>query len=294
MEQELAGLRRELRPGRLAAGGPGDGGSTLDLQVVGVGKRAEANARSLLARRLASSGSRAEPPLGLLLLGFAGAIDPALKSGDLVVSSRYHRVAEGKNPPNPPLLNGGKGSFLSRGSNDDRPTKREAQEDYLTADPVMWRHAIEALGKLDRPVAQVESLTVDDLVTTPQAKEAIGRSYGVGIVDMEDYWVASVARDAGVPFLSARVVLDRADQSLPSYLPGLAHSRAMAILLTAAKPWRIPVLVGLARRLPEVQHTLARFALTFEAQVIRNQPTHSHQEPAGPSVLTPTGRSAPG
>ena len=293
MEQELAGLRQESRTGRMAAGDLGNGCPTLDLQVVGVGKRAESNVRSLLARRLASSDSQAEPPLGLLLLGFAGAVDPALETGDLVLSSRYYHAAEDKNPLNSPLLKGGIGGSLSRGSKNDRPTEREAQEEYFTADPVMWRHALEAAGKMDRPVVQVESLTVDDLVTTPQAKAAIARSYEVGVVDMEDYWVASVARDAGVPFLSARVVLDRADQALPSYLPGLAHSRAMAILLTAAKPWRIPVLVGLARRLPEAQHTLARFALTFEAQVTSNQPTHSHQAPAGASVLNGTGRRAP-
>ena len=298
----MAGLRRELRTRRIAAGGLGDGCSALDLQVVGMGKRAEANVRSLLARRLASPGQQAEPLLGLLLLGFAGAVDPDLETGDLVLSSRYYHVSEDRNPPlpplrnppNPPLIKRGTEDSHSLGSKNDRPTQGETQQEYFTADPVMWRHAIEAAGRLDRPVVQVESLTVDDLVTTPQSKEAIRQSYKVGVVDMEDYWVASVARDAGVPFLSARVVLDRADQTLPSYLPGLANSRAMAILLTALKPWRIPVLLGLARRLPEAQRILARFTLIFQAQVTSNQPAHSHPAAVGPGVQNGSGRSTTG
>ena len=237
MEQELAGLRNEQRFDAFAARASvlDFGCPPLDLQVVGIGKNAAATVRSLLARRLNQSSSQTESANGLLLLGFAGAVDPALSTGELVLSSRFVHEAEPK--------------------------------ECLTPDPEMWRHAIAAAGKIDRQITEVESLTVDDLVTTPQAKEAIAQRHGVGVVDMEDYWLASVARDAGVPFLSARVVLDRADQTLPSYLPGLARSRVRAILSTAMMPWRIPVLAGLARLLPEAQRTLAQFALQFAAQV---------------------------
>ena len=236
MEQELAGLRDAQWSGQLDARAPvlGIDRPPWDLQVVGIGKNAAVAVQSLLARKLDGSGRQNEPASGLLLLGFAGAVDPALGTGELVLSSRYCHEAE--------------------------------QKEYLRPDPEMWRHAIAAAGNMDRHVTQVESLTVDDVVATPQAKEVIAKRHSVSIVDMEDYWIASAARDAGVPFLSARVVLDRADQTLPSYLPGLARSRARAILSTTFMPWRIPVLARLARLLPEAQHTLAQFALNFAAR----------------------------
>jgi adenosylhomocysteine nucleosidase len=227
----------------------------------------------------------------LLSLGFAGAVDPALESGDLVLSSRYYRATEDKNPPNLTLLNESERRFNSLPPSNKVPTEEEDQQDYFTADPTMWRHAVKAAEGLARPAVPVESLTVNDLMTTPQAKEALRRSYEVGVIDMEDYWVASAAHDAGVPFLSARVVLDRVDQSLPSYLLRFTESRATAILQTVAKPWRIPVLINLARRLPAAQHTLARFALFFSAQLASNQPAHSHQGAAGPGALNGASRS---
>ena len=282
MEQELAGLRQELRTRRHSGAGLDEGSSNLALQVVGVGKQSQANVRSLLARRLASSSNSAGQSLRLLLLGFAGAVDPALQTGDLLLSSRYYRVAEDN------------GECPTKQSDSPLDSVKRDQGDFLTPDPVMWRLAIDAAGQLDRPVAHVESLTVDELVTTPQAKEAIRRSYEVGVVDMEDYWVASVARDAGVPFLAARVVLDRAEEALPSYLPELAGSRARAIALTAMKPWRIPLLVGLARRLPEAQVTLARFSRSFEAALASNQVAHSRAAAAGSTALAGPSLSAPG
>ena len=113
------------------------------------------------------------------------------------------------------------------------------------------------------PSANADSLTVSRLVTSPQAKRALGQLYPVGVVNMEDYWVARTARKAGVPFLSARVVLDPADQALPGYLLGLSGSGARAILSIAALPWRVPAVLSLARRVPPAQRVLAKFALAF-------------------------------
>ena len=233
-----------------------------ELLVVGIGgKRAEVKVRSRLA-----SGQR--PPAALLMLGFAGAIDPTLETGDLVLASRYYRADSVENPhhaavakgdlPAPPFAKGGNGGG------------------YLTPDPAMLSWAVDAAGDMGQPVAHVDSLTVDDPVTTPAAKRSLARGYPVGIVDMEDHWVAAIAREAGVPFLSARVVLDPADQALPGYLPGLARSRIKAVLGTAAMPWRIPALAGLARQLPSAQRVLTRFALNFLARAANGDPAHPY------------------
>ena len=271
MDQEIAGLRQELRPGR-TGGAPAirsDGGPALDLSVVGVGKKSGANVRTLLDRRVASSGTGIEPPMAMLLLGFTGAVEPGLEIGDLVLSSRYHREKHSTNSPNSPLIKRDEAGVVVEDSPNGHLTDKFNQEDYLLPDPVMWEHAMAAAAKMDRPVAQVESLTVGELVTTPQIKECIRRRYKVSVVDMEDYWVASAACDFGVPFVSARVVLDRADQGLPGYLPGMVRSNVMAVLLSVGMPWRIPVLLGLARRLPMARRTLTRFALHFCDQVMK-------------------------
>ena len=254
MEHELATLRRRLESGCQATAPfpQANCDRAVDLQVIGVGEQAGAKVRSLLAKRYAPSNLEATTPDRLLLIGFAGAVDPALKSGDLVLAPRYYRPEFGRTPTHSTPLK-------ATGEEGDRG-------DYVTADPAMLRHAVEAAGEIEQTAARVDSLTVDSLVTTPQAKEAVARTYPVGIVEMEDYWVASVARDAGVPFLSARVVLDAADQTIPPYLLGLSHSRVKASLMSAAMPWRIPTLIRLARQVAIAQRALARFALRFIAQ----------------------------
>ncbi len=262
MEYELAGVRKIL----LAAGSRvGSGlflykGKALELLVTGVGQEStEASVRYLLAREQPSRGGQFQAPRRLLQLGFAGAVDPALRVGDLVLSSRYYPLESqvciatsptSMNPGNLPLANRG----------------------YLMPDPAMWRQAVAAAEGMGLQVARADSLTADRLVTTPEMKQELRDKYPVGIVNMEDYWAGLVARAAGVAYLSVRVVLDTAHRSLPGYLPGLAGSPVRAALMTAVTPWRIPTLVGLARRLPVAQDVLARFALSFLAQTVADRP----------------------
>ncbi len=69
------------------------GGVAVQVLVVGVGKEA---VRSSLRRWLeapnsvSTNGSTSIPPNQLLLLGFAGAVNPALACGDLVLAGRYY------------------------------------------------------------------------------------------------------------------------------------------------------------------------------------------------------------
>jgi hypothetical protein len=69
-----------------------------------------------------------------------------------------------------------------------------------------------------------------------------------------------------VPFVSARAVLDTAQQSLPSYLPGLSQGRAADVLRAVAAPWQVPALVGLAYQSRIARLTLSRFAASFIRQ----------------------------
>ena len=126
------------------------------------------------------------------------------------------------------------------------------------------------------------------MISSPEQKKSIADAYPVGIVVMEDYWVAEVAAAFGVAFLSARVVLDIAKQVLPPWLLGLSRSKQRAALSLAAKPWRIPTVVRLARQYPVVQETLTRFALNFLAEAAEPdniQPAISESGKTPPALL---------
>jgi purine-nucleoside phosphorylase len=168
------------------------------------------------------------------MLGFAGAVDPELKTGDLVLSSRYYVESPG--------------------------------EDYLPPDPEMRQNAIIAAANAGFPVHHLDSITVDGIISTPSAKAALGEQYPVGIVGMEDYWLALTAQAAGVSFVSVRAVLDTAQQHLPDYLPGLSQGRSLDMLRMVAMPWRVPPLFRLAYQARLAQQSLTRFAVSFVRQ----------------------------
>ena len=221
MERELSGLRREISSLR--------SGHDLGLAVVGIGKsQSQAGVREILN---AGSGG---PPRQLLMLGFAGAVDQDLKTGDLVLSNRYHVESPG--------------------------------EEFLMPDPKMRQNGMLAAANAGLAMHHVDSLTVDQIVSTPAAKAALAEEHQVGIVEMEDYWLSAAAQEARVPFVSARAVLDTAQQSLPSYLPGLSQGRAADVLRAVAAPWQVPALVGLAYQSRIARLTLSRFAASFIRQ----------------------------
>jgi len=127
----------------------------------------------------------------------------------------------------------------------------------------MWQQSADAAGEAEVRVSHLDSLTVDSLVSGTEEKAALGQSYPVGLVNMEDYWVAAAAAEAGVPFLSARVILDTANQTLPAYLPGLAGSPLRPILTAVFMPWRIPELIQLGLQFRLARAVLTRFALSY-------------------------------
>jgi nucleoside phosphorylase len=232
----------------------------LDLHVIGIGKeRAQASARRLLAFRQWSARDQ------LLLLGFAGGVDPALKSGDLVLSSRYYRADGVITPPSPPFSRGGTLSIppLEKGGLGGVSPLAIEQQDFLEPDSNMWRQAIEVASEVGLSVSQGSSLTVDQVVATPEAKKAAYSQCQVSTVNMEDYWIAEVAAEAGVPFLAVRAVLDPAHQGLPSYLMGLSERPSQIVHSTLTRPWRATVLLSLAQQARVAQDRLTRFSLAF-------------------------------
>ncbi len=259
VERELAGLRGRVRRGIPPAGG--SWASAPDMHVLGMGPQAGPALASLLQRREDNSGPA---PSGLLMLGVAGAVQPGLQTGDLVLSSRYYRPRLDETNPFWPQ---------------EQPLHPaefrhdlEAGPEFLEPNPELWQRASAAAGNLDRPVVYADSLTVGSVVATATAKQDIHRRYPAAIVNMEDYWVAQAALAAGVPFIAIRVVLDTAEQALPAYLCRMANSPWAAVAGASAMPWRLPVLLGLWRRFGIAQRALADFAVSFLGQASSDLP----------------------
>ena len=284
MEQELTGLRKQLRGGWQPGGGSQSdrkGTLALDLRVIGMGEQAGVGLRSLLGSFNGLSSQSRDRPTGVLLLGLAGAVDPGLETGDLVLSSRYYRPNLDEKPPLISLAKEAPNSTNTTQIPESFQNKSEPTTDFLAPDSEFWEWAMTAGENTDKPVMYADSLTVNDLVTAPRDKQAIQRRYPVGIVNMEDYWAASVAQEAGVPFMSARAILDEAHQALPAYLSGMAGARAKVLPGLIAMPWRVPTLVGLARQLRIAQRALTDFAQNFLTQVSDAEPAHAYEAAVG-------------
>ena len=296
MERELAGLRSQLSRGWSPedVGSQPEGNRTIsvNLGVVGIGTQAGVGLRSIFLNNNGLSGRGLQRPVGLLLLGVTGAVVPGLETGDLVLSSRYYRPHLDEGSPQQPLEKETRDSA----NPDEIPVtflgKSEAKTDFLAPDPRLWQWAMAAGRNIDKPVVYGDSLTVSDLVTAPSDKRAIERRYPVSIVNMEDYWAASVAQEAGIPFISARAILDPVDQDLPGYLSNIAGSRARAFVGLVAMPWRLPTLVGLSRQIGIAQRALTDFALNFLTQVANATSAPSDEATIG-AIAAPE-RSAPG
>ena len=228
MEQELTGLRRELREIENATGIS----SQVEFQVLGVGPE---RAGAAMAALLEDRPSRRSKVDGVLLVGVAGGVDPELETGDLLLADRHA------------LQNG-----ASQGA---------GQAIKPAAD--MLQSAQKAALELSVPIFNGGSLTVDHLVAEPHERESLRTKHQVSSVNMEDYRAAEAAQNAGVPFLSVRVVLDTASQRLPGYLPGLARSRYKVVTKILLMPWRIPTMLHLKRQLQLCQAVLTNFGVSY-------------------------------
>ena len=55
------------------------------------------------------------------------------------------------------------------------------------------------------------------LVCETEAKRTLGDEFDADVVDMESYWIASVASEKNIPFLSVRTISDTVRDSLPPF-----------------------------------------------------------------------------
>ncbi len=222
MDSELFGLERELE----ARGDSRPMGFPVERHLLGVGpKRAAKTLETIL-------GTTKRRPEGILMLGVAGALDPGMETGDLVVSESY-------------VL--------------------DTEEDVESIAPSgeMLELAEAAAAELRMPMSRGRSLTVNRLISERRERRELRERYEATSVNMEDHAVAAAAGAEGIPFISVRVILDTAKQRLPGYLPGLSKGRSAIFTEVLFKPWRIPTLFRLRSQMDLCDSVLARFGISY-------------------------------
>lgn len=163
-------------------------GRRLVLLECGVGRQAAAQGTRALLQ-----GHR---PRWVISAGFAGALQPELRQGDIVMANE---IADA----------GGLRLAI----------------DFKIGEAALARSPGLHIGRL---------LTVDSIVRTPAEKRALGQQHGALAVDMESSAVAEVCRDERVRFLSVRVISDTVDRELPADVDYLVRRKTMLGRLGAA------------------------------------------------------------
>jgi adenosylhomocysteine nucleosidase len=218
----LASEARALGPSMPRGGTPirlselallGDGAL---LAVSGIGRSAAVAAANALIDAGVSS---------LMSFGMAGALDPALEPGSVVLPRE--------------LILGDSRRF--------------------EADAAWCERVAGELSPL-RTVTQGMLLTADTAVDTPAHKAEAFRDTGASAVDMESAAVAEVAAQHRLPFIAVRVIVDTAADKLPQAVVAASRAgkvrlgRLVAGLVTA--PGEIASLIRLAQRYRIAMRTL--------------------------------------
>jgi adenosylhomocysteine nucleosidase len=206
--------RRAAEPATLADG--------TQIIVTGVGPAAAA----VGARRLLASGARA-----LLSWGLAGALDPALAAGTVVL-----------------------------------PREVISPEGRLLLTTADWRERVSKEIAASHVISGGRLLTCREPLASTAAKALAFRQTGAVAADMESSAIAEVAAAERVPFLVVRAIVDTAQDAVPEAAlsatgAGQDRPRLGRLLATLARtPGDLPALIRLARRYRSASRALSAVA----------------------------------
>ena len=221
------GLQREaaiiVRPGWVVVAGGGDAA------------RLERELEAAVGR----GGVRA-----VLSCGVAGALEPGLRAGDVVVGSLFS--GEGRSPG----LQNAAPATLGPG------LRRETLEDWL-AQCLPHAHRGAVVG-------------ADSIIASAAEKTALYAKTGAIAVDMESHIATRVAERHNLPFAILRTISDTADHALPpAALVGMKPDGGVAlgaVLASLARdPRQLPALIRTGRDASAAFRSLGRALGTLEA-----------------------------
>jgi adenosylhomocysteine nucleosidase len=253
LEGELAGIRRQMKIASSSVAGEALieegwlGGQECVLVQSGMGRQRAERALDVVLQRYT--------PSAVLSLGFCGALAAKLRAGDLVICSQLLALLTMPSPlrPAPPvgLLNC-----------DNRLVARALRVEM----PLNWGVRLLSPRRRAHPVGG-GCLTVPSAASHRQVKEWLSWNFTGAVVDMESFWLGSLAQEAGVPFLAVRAVSDPLTESLPP-LEGVvdAFGRTKKSILgqyLVTHPIAAGELVRLGFHARRAQKSLTSFVLNF-------------------------------
>jgi adenosylhomocysteine nucleosidase len=131
------------------------------------------------------------PVSAMISFGFAGALTAELRVGDIIIcSTLYH-------------CNGRADKGL--------------ESESLSSDANLLELAIRTLESGRVRFCCGNSVTVPQLLSSPESKEKLYKISQAHIADMESYWVAGIASEERIPFVAIRAVSDTMQDSLPPF-----------------------------------------------------------------------------
>ena len=165
----------------------------------------------------------------LLVVGLAGALDPALRTGDVVIydSCLDARAAEKQFP-----------DFVSANRENSRPRDEFAS---IACDARFGKQLFEAVQQRGLRSQYGAGALVERIIIKARHKAALFQQTQAAVVDMETWLIFKALADAtALPFAALRVVLDEARHDLPDFnaaLSATGHMRFWPTLRAlAARP----------------------------------------------------------
>jgi adenosylhomocysteine nucleosidase len=187
--QEIINLRQHMVVSEMVAGqgcklyrGKLENRDAL-LVKTGMGKERAENATNFMLERY--------PVSAIISLGFAGALSPELGIGDVVVCSTLHCAHKSED------------KWVSAG--------------LCTSDKHLLSLTSQDVGNMTGRCRLGSSVSVLQLESSTSKLQGLAETFNAHIVDMESYWIASIASARQIPFIAIRSISDTIRESVQPF-----------------------------------------------------------------------------
>ena len=229
-------------------------GTLLNKEILfvqtGVGPRRAKSAAQLILNHY--------HPSYIILLGAAGAVDPALQVGDTVIINKILRKAG-------PIHH----------------TQNNLIEHTFSCHPGLSRIAYHSITQSNMAPLWGNCLTTERFVHLKAKKAWIHETFGVQVIEMESAAMAKIFSAAGVPFINIRIVSDTAVRSIIDYEKIAGYRMKGRRIALAAyflqQPGAAVKLIRFRRDMRRVRNTIARIAEVL----VRSMPGQADDLSAG-------------